>query len=123
MHKMRTVAIDNPGICRSANKVVCLSRGRANCVKTAEQIDVFWVKIPGDQSNIVLDLNGAIHFPRKGKGGSMRPLPNYFGHLLPFCVKLYSLICTETFFGLVSARGRSVCEGYLLHKGVVRAHF
>jgi len=59
---------------------VSLSGPRAVCAKAAERIDfLFGVKTPGDRRNIALE----------GEMGSMRPLSNYFGHLLLFfCVTL-----------------------------------
>jgi len=64
----------------SVSLSVCLSCRRD--VQMVEWIDVlFAVETPGNQRNIVLDedLRG------EGEGASMRPLPDYFGHLFSFC--------------------------------------
>jgi len=48
MNDMKTIAINDPG--------VCLSVTRAGCTKEAKRIDVlFEVETPGDAINIVLD--------------------------------------------------------------------
>jgi len=76
---MRTIAIDDPGVCQFIT--------RLRCAKTAERIDVlFGVETPGDRKSIKLD--GGYHLPRQYEGGSMRPLTNYFGHLLKETVEL-----------------------------------
>jgi len=83
MREMETIATDDP-----VAWCVCLSVRRApEPCKIAEQTDVlFGVETPADPRNIVLDEGP--HLPRLGGGGSMRPFPNYFGHLLTFTVKV-----------------------------------
>jgi len=57
---MRTIAIDDPGVCQSVT--------RAGCAKTAERIDVlFGVKTHGDPKNIALH-GGAHLLTVKGRG-------------------------------------------------------
>jgi len=64
-HDVRTVAINDRGICQFVT--------RENCVETAERIKVLSeVETPGTQETS----------PRRWEGDSIRPSPNYFGHLL-----------------------------------------
>jgi len=73
--KLRTIAIDDPGVCQSVSTVVCLSvQKRLN-----ESTFCLGRRLHGDPRNIILD--GDPHSLRRGGGGSMQPLPNYFGHL------------------------------------------
>jgi len=54
---MRSIAIDDPGVCQFAT--------RANCAKTADWIDVlFEVSTPGNPRNPLLD--GGLHLLRRG---------------------------------------------------------
>jgi len=79
---MRTIAIDDPNICQSVT--------RTGCAKMAERIDVlFGVETPGDPRNTVLD--GGHHPSLRVRGCSMRPLPNYFGHVLFFIAQRYKI--------------------------------
>jgi len=76
MHEMKTIAIDDLGVCQSVT--------RTECVKTAERIDVRFRVEAWNPRNSALD--GDPHSPWRWEGGSMRPLPNYFGHLLRLLV-------------------------------------
>jgi len=69
---MRTIATDDPGVCQSVTQ--------AGYAKTAEQIDVlFGRRLLGPKKYCIRWGSPS----SKARGGrSMRPLPNYFGHLL-----------------------------------------
>jgi len=64
MRQMRTIAIDDPGVCQS----VCHVGGLC---KTDERINALF----GDQRSIVLD---GLPIPHGKVSGPMRPLTNYF---------------------------------------------
>jgi len=58
MHQMRTIVVDDPSVCQAVS--------RAECLKTAEQIDVlFGVNTSADPRNIVSD--GSPYPPRQGE--------------------------------------------------------
>jgi len=65
---MQTIVIDDPS--------VCLSVTLAGCTKMAERIDVLLT--PWDPRNTCLGSP----FITAREGGSMRPLPAYFGQSL-----------------------------------------
>jgi len=79
MHEIRTTAADDPDVCQFFT--LC---------KTAERIDIrFEVETLDDPRN-----TGGTYPPRLGGIGSMRPLPNYFGHL--FHVQLVAMSLTHS---------------------------
>lgn len=69
------------GVYQSVNQSIYLSIMRAERAIMAERIEVLLnVDTTGDPRNIVLDRSSTSS--RREEGGSMRPSPNHFGHLL-----------------------------------------
>jgi len=68
LHKMRPIAIDDPG--------VCLSRGRGVQKRLNGSTSCLGQRQLGSGNNIV--GRGSRYPPRRGGGGSMRTLPNCF---------------------------------------------
>jgi len=93
---MRTIAIDDLGVCRPVSPSVCHARGftRIRCAKTAKQIEVLLgVKIPEGPMNIELDESSDT--PRRGEGDSMRPSRNYSGYLFDNILQSRLSFCTS----------------------------
>jgi len=79
MHKMRTIAINDPvAWCR----LIFLSVTRLRRAGAAERIEVlFWVETRPQKYDV---LDGDLDTPRRwgGTEDPMQPMQNYFGHLL-----------------------------------------